>query len=83
MYDLDTDSYVVANSGKLHQELEWNAGTVLRFIAYDSKVLTDTEMKYGASKAEMFAVFTFVENYRAYSGALLLSCVLITEPYPD
>ena len=28
-----------------------------------------TEMKYGAPKAEMFAVVTFVEKYRAYLGS--------------
>ena len=33
-------------------------------IAYGSKVLSDTEMKYGAPKAEIFAVVTFVEKYR-------------------
>ena len=33
-----------------------------------SKVLSDTEMKYGAPKAEMFAVVTFVGKYRAYLG---------------
>ena len=31
--------------------------------------LNDTEMKYGAPKAEMFAVVTFVEKYRAYLGS--------------
>ena len=34
-----------------------------------SKVLSDTEMKYGAPKAEKFAVITFVEKYRAYLGS--------------
>ena len=63
MYVLDTDASVVAISGILHQEQEW---TVLRPIAYGSKVLSDTEVKYGAPKAEMFAVVTFVEKYRAY-----------------
>ena len=38
-------------------------------IAYGSKVLKDTEMKYGAPKAEMFAVVTFVEKYREYLGS--------------
>ena len=38
-------------------------------IAYGSWVLSDTEMKYGAPKAEMFAVVTFVEKYRAYLGS--------------
>ena len=69
MYVLDTDASVVAISGILHQEQEWNGKTILRPIAYGSKVLSDTEMKYGALKAEMFAVVTFVEKYRAYLGS--------------
>ena len=32
-------------------------------------MLSDTEMKYGAPKKEMFAVVTFVEKYRAYLGS--------------
>ena len=39
MYVLDTDASVVAISGILHQEQEWNGKTVLRPIAYGSKVL--------------------------------------------
>ena len=66
IYVLDTDALVVAISGIFHQEQEWNGKTVLRPIAYGSKILSDTEMKYGAPKAEMFAVVTFVEKYRAY-----------------
>ena len=69
MFVLDTDASVVAISDILHQEQEWNGRTVLRPIAYGSKVLSDTEMKYGAPKAEMFAVITFVEKYRAYLGS--------------
>ena len=69
MFVLDTDASVVAISGILHQEQEWNRRTVLRPIAYGSKVLSDTEMKYGAPKAEMFAVITFVEKYKAYLGS--------------
>ena len=69
MFVLDTDASVVAISGILHQEQEWNGRTVLRPIAYGSKVLSDTEMKYRAPKAEMFAVITFVEKYRAYLGS--------------
>ena len=68
MFVLDTDASVVAISGILHQEQEWNGRTVLRPTAYGSKVLSDTEMKFGAPKAEMFAVITFVEKYRAYMG---------------
>ena len=66
MFILDTDASVVAISGILHQEKEWKGRTVLRPIAYSSKVLSDSEMKYGASKAERFAVVTFVEKNRAY-----------------
>ena len=63
---LDMDASVVAISGIFHQEQEWNGRTVLRPIAYGSKVLSDTEMSYGAPKAEMFAVIFFVEKYKAY-----------------
>ena len=66
---LDTDASVVAISGILHQEQEWNGRTVLRPIAYGSKLLSDTEMKYSATKGEMFARVTFVEKYRAYLGS--------------
>ena len=71
MFVLDTDASVVAISGILHQEQEWNGRTDMevREIAYGSKVLSDTEMKYGAPKAEMFWVITFVEKYRAYLGS--------------
>ena len=69
MYVLDTDASVIAISGILHQEQEWSGGTVLRPIAYGNQVLSDTEMKYGAPKAEMFAVVTFVEKYRSYLGS--------------
>ena len=37
MYVLDTDASVVAISGRLHQEQEWNGGAVLRPNAYDRK----------------------------------------------
>ena len=55
MIVLNTDASVVAISGMLHQEQDRNGSNVLRSIAYGSKVLSDTEMKYGAPKAEMFA----------------------------
>ena len=44
VYVLDTDASVKAISGILHQEQEWNGKTVLRPIAYRSKILSDTEM---------------------------------------
>ena len=69
MYGLDTDASVIAISGILHQEQEWNGKKVLRAIAYGSKVLSDTEMKYGATKAEIFAVVKFVEKKRSYLGS--------------
>ena len=69
MFVLDTDASVLAISGILHQEQEWNGKTVLRPIAYGSKVLSDIEMKYGAPKAKMFAVITFVEKLRSYLGS--------------
>ena len=31
--------------------------------------MSDTDMKYGAPTAEMFAVVTFVEKYWAYLGS--------------
>ena len=71
MFVLDTDPSVVAISGRLHQEQEWNERTVLRPIAYGSKVPSETEMIYVAPKAEMFAVVTFVEKYRTYLGSSL------------
>ena len=69
MYVLKTDALVVAISGILRREQKWNGKTVLRPITYGSKVLSDTEKKYGAPKAEMFAVVTFVEQYRTYLGS--------------
>ena len=66
MFEVDTDASVVAISGILHQKQEWNGKTLLRPIAYGSKLLTDTAMKCGAPKAEMFALIYFVENYRVY-----------------
>ena len=50
MYVLDTDASVVAISGILHQEQEWNGRTVLRPIAYGSKVLSDSEMNMAHQK---------------------------------
>ena len=71
MYVLDTNASVVAIPGKLHQEQYWNGTIVLRPIAYGIKVLSDTEKKFGAPKAEMFAVARFMEKYRAYLGSAL------------
>ena len=78
-YVLDTYASVVAISGILHQEQKWNGRTVLRPIAYGRKLLSDTEMKYGAPKAEMFAVVTFVEKYRANLGSALFRLRVVIE----
>ena len=45
--------------------MEWKN----RSPSHSIKVLSDTKMKYGSPKAEMFAVVTFVEKYRAYLGS--------------
>ena len=66
-----------AISGNLRQEQKWNARTVLRPIAYGSKVLSNTEMKYGAPKAEIFAVVTFKENYCVYMGSATFKLRLV------
>ena len=63
---LDTDASVVAISGMRDQEQEWNGRTVLRAVAYGSKVLSDTEMNYDEPKKEIFTEVTFVRKYRAY-----------------
>ena len=83
MFVLDKNVSVVSISGILHQEQERKGRTVLRPIAYASKVLSDTEMKYGTPKAEMFAVITFVEKNRPFFGnAPFSSCVWIIAPLP-
>ena len=72
MFVLDTDHQLLLYriSGCIrHQEQKWNGRTLLRLIVYGSKVLSDTEMKYSARKAEMFAVISFVPKYRAYLGS--------------
>ena len=46
---------------------------MLKFLATTqntrSKAWSDTEMKYRAPEAEMFAVVTYVEKYKAYLGS--------------
>ena len=69
MYVLDTDASVVSHLRNTASRARMEGRTVLRPIAYGSKVLSDTEMKYGAPKADLFAVVTFVEKYRAYLGS--------------
>ena len=47
--------------------MEWK--DCFRPIALGSKVLSDTELKYGAPKTQTCAVINFVERYRAYLGS--------------
>ena len=63
---LDTDASAVAIAGILHQEQQYNGKTILRPIVYGSKSLTKTQMKYGAPKLEMYAVFYFIEKFHFY-----------------
>ena len=69
VYVLDTDASVVAISGILHQEQEWNGRTVLRPIPYGRKVFSDTEMKYGATKSRNVCSSHLRGEVRAYLGS--------------
>ena len=82
MFVLDTDVSMVAISGIIHREQEWNGRTVLRPIAFGSKILSDTEIKCGAPKAEMFAVIFSCNNTGPTWGVLPSSCVWIILPLP-
>ena len=48
--------------------MEWKNGSPSHCIRQQGLV-SDTEMKFGAPKAKLFAVVTFVEKYRAYLGS--------------
>ncbi len=61
---LDTDASNVAISGVLSQ-LQGPEQQEKR-IAYGSKSLSETEMRYGAPKAEMLAAVNFIEKFRAF-----------------
>ena len=63
IYYINTYASVVANSGILHQEQEWNGRTALCPIANGKKILSDNEMKFDAPKAELFAVVTSLGKY--------------------
>ena len=82
MFVLDMDASVVAISGKLHQEQEWNGRTVLRPIAYGSRVLSDTEMKYGAPKRNCSWSSLSWKNTGPTWVVLPSSCVWIIAPLP-
>ena len=82
MYVLDPDVSLVAISGIMNEEQEWNGRAVLRPIAYGSKVLSDTEKKYGAPKQKRLQ---WSRSWRSTShtwGALPLSYAWTIERYP-
>ena len=67
---LDTDASDVAIAGILHQ---WQHSPekkkpVLRVIGYASRSLTETQMKFGAAKLEMFAALKMIERFSPYLG---------------
>ena len=82
MYVLDTDASVVAISGILHQEQEWNGRTVLRPIVYGSKVLSDTEMNMVHQKQKCLQWSRLWKSTARTWGALPLSYAWTTERYP-
>ena len=63
-----------AISGILHQVQERKRRTVIRPIAYGSKVLSDTEMKSGAPKADLFAVTFLWKSVYPNCAVLPLNC---------
>ncbi len=65
-YILDTDASDVAIAGVLCQIREKDGVKTECPIAFGSKSLSETEMRYGAPKAEMLAAVYFIEKYRPY-----------------
>ena len=80
MYNLDTDASVVAISGILHQEQERNGRTVLRPIAYGSKVLSDTEMTNMVHRRQKCLQWS--HSRRSGHIRILLSYAWTIERYP-
>ena len=66
LFILDTDASAVAIAGILYQEQEYNGETILQPIVYGSESLRKTQLNYGASKLEMYAVFYFIEKFHSY-----------------
>ena len=69
-YVLDTDASDVAIAGILHQ---WQHSPekkkpVLRVIGYASRSLTETQLKFGAAKLEMFAALKMIERFSPCLG---------------
>jgi len=65
---LDTDASAVAISGILQQWQEVDGKQKLRVISYGSRALHGSERSYGAPKAEMLAVVTFIDRFRSIPG---------------
>ena len=73
---LDTDASAVTIAGIIHRKQEYNAKTILRPIVFGSKVLIRTQLTYGATKLEMYAVFYFIEKFHSYvEGREFTLCV--------
>ena len=73
--DANRERDVRAGHGCVGSSDFWNSPSGTRMERENSletnsvREQSDTEMKYGSPKAEMFAVVTFVEKYRAYLGS--------------
>ena len=63
---LDTDASEVAIAAILQQEQKVNESEKLRVIAYGSRILSDAEMRYGASEAEILVAVYFLERFRSH-----------------
>ncbi len=63
---LDTDASDVAISGIVQQQHEIDGKLKVRPIAYGSKMLSATERKYRAAKAEMLAAVKFIEKFTSH-----------------
>ena len=67
-YVLDTDASAVAISGILQQWQVIEGKDKLCVISYGSRALRNSERSYGAPKAEMLAVVTYIDRYRSLLG---------------
>ena len=61
-----TDAGAVPIAGIIHKEQEYNGKSIRRPIVNGSKSLTRTQLNYGASKLEMYAVLYLVEKFHSY-----------------
>ncbi len=63
---LDTHASAVAIAAVLSLQQQEDGETKEHPIAYGSKSLSDTELCYGAPKAEMLAPVYFIEKFEAF-----------------